>query len=78
MADSFALARFKARLAPHSKARGVYTWTPEERESLLARSVTMAEISEVARLLGLTFKEAYQQRALLYQRPLSEWRLSGL
>jgi hypothetical protein len=78
MADSFAIARLKARLAPHTNGRGVYARTPEERAELLVRAVTMAEIAEVARLLGLTFREAYRQRAELYQRPLSQWPLSDL
>jgi hypothetical protein len=42
------------------------TYTPEEAAQLLIKAVTMDEIHEIAGLLGLTFREAYKERARLY------------
>jgi hypothetical protein len=71
MADSFAIARFKARLTPRKPKPAPLT--PEEREQLLMRAVTMAEIKAVARVLGLTFNTAYRERVRLYRRSPDQW-----
>lgn len=75
MADSFAMERFRARMLPPAKPAPVYVGLPtEERAQLLMRAVTMAEIRAAAQRCGLTFHEAYQERARLYRkRPLSDW-----
>jgi hypothetical protein len=70
MADAFAMERFKARLLPPStNPAPVYRGlSPEERVRLLMKAVTMSEIREVADRLGLSFRDAYQERARLYAR----------
>ena len=74
MTDSFALARFKARMlppgAPPPPPPAPRKRTPAERALLLMEAVTMAEIRSAAQLLGLTFNEAYWERARLYDRPV--------
>jgi hypothetical protein len=72
MADSFAMERFKARLLPKAPPAPVYRgvpMAPELRVQLLMRAVTMAEITAVAARLGLTFNEAYRERAQLWSSP---------
>jgi hypothetical protein len=63
MADSYRMARYKASLLP-PKLRVVYT--EEQAATLLMRAVTMEEIRQVARLLAMTFSEAYKRREQLY------------
>lgn len=70
MPDSFAMARFKARLTRSPPKRPL---TPEERERLLMSAITMAEIRDAARQLGLTFSTAYRERTRLYRRPPDQW-----
>jgi hypothetical protein len=73
MAESFALARFKARLTAPPKPRARQL-TPEERAALLMRAVTMAEIRQVAAQLDMSFGAAYRERRRLYARtPVSDW-----
>jgi hypothetical protein len=69
MADTFAMARFKARLLPTSPQgpKPPRKRTPEEREALLMGAVSMDEIHRAAEMLGLSFKEAYRARARLYR-----------
>ena len=81
MADTFAMARFRAQLLrrevlapqPAKPVTPTAQEVAELRVDILMRAVTMAEIAEAAQLLGLTFKEAYQQRARLYRRSPLEW-----
>jgi hypothetical protein len=82
MADSFALARFKGRLArdnapPRPRAETVGPTARQIAEmhaDILMRATTMAEIRKTAELLGLSFREAYQERERLFLgRPMSEW-----
>lgn len=71
--ESFANARFKARLTTPPKPRPV-ALSPEERAVLLMRAVTMDEIKDVARRLGVPFGVAYRDRKQLYaRRPMSDW-----
>jgi hypothetical protein len=68
--DNFALARFKARLAREAAAAKP---TPEQRAAILVRTKTMAEIRTAAALLGMSFNEAYRERAQAYE---TWWRWS--
>lgn len=69
MADSYRMARFRASLVPRPPLKVVkHTYTDEQRDTMLLKTVTMDEIRQVASLLGLTFKEAYAQRDELYRR----------
>jgi hypothetical protein len=72
MADSFALARFKGRLARESVAAKP-TWSPEQRAEILMRTQTMEEIREAAGVLGLSFNEAYRERAQAYEERWPTW-----
>jgi hypothetical protein len=67
MADSFALARYRARLvSPLPTGPKPPRRTPEERAALLMGAVSMDEIKRASQVLGLTFNEAYRERARLY------------
>lgn len=67
--ESFAVARFRARLTPHRPPTVTppREWTPEERADLLLRTVTMSEIKGVAAILRISFNEAYRERARLFE-----------
>jgi hypothetical protein len=66
MDGSYAVARYKARMLTPAKARKL-RHTPEQRADLLMRAVTMDEIAHAGQLLGLTFREAYRERARLFE-----------
>jgi hypothetical protein len=74
MDSSHGAVRFNGRLLPPASPPPRWR-TPEERASLLYHAITMAEIRGVADLLGLTFNEAYQERAIVYQSrvPVLRW-----
>ena len=75
MAESFAIARFKARLQPPAKPpEPPKPLTPEERAALLMRAVTMTEIRQVAQQLKVPFEVAYRERKQLYaRRSVLDW-----
>lgn len=69
MADSFTMERFRARMMPPAPPAPRYVGeqrTPEQRAQLLMQSKTMAEIRIAATVLGLSFHDAYQERAQLW------------
>lgn len=66
--DSYAQARFRAKVNGKATppARKEYVRTAAEVAELLMATKTMDEIKLAAQLLGLTFKEAYTERARLF------------
>lgn len=69
MTDSYAQARFRAKVIERKPppARAAYVRSPEQVAALLLGTVTMNEIRVAGQMLGLTFREAYAERARLYE-----------
>jgi hypothetical protein len=61
------LGRLRDRRRSPLPFRSLADHVTRARPNLLMEARTMTEIREVAAQLGLTFKEAYQERARLYE-----------
>jgi hypothetical protein len=59
-------AKPEPRVLPELQPPGP-AYMPEVAARLLMKAVSMSEIREAANLLGLTFHEAYVERARLYK-----------
>jgi hypothetical protein len=69
---SYSVARYRAMLngrrgpaPPPTKRMLIYT--ENERALMLLKTVTMDEIADAAGKLGLTFREAYAERARVFK-----------